>query len=256
MLAITEELGRFEEFFSDVVYPIRPVWLAGAIAVVGLGVFVAYRLGWHQWALQHRFLSAGILAIVLALGVPTGWYTISPLFERETVCEASPLADAGSGSEKCEGVAAAAGGAKGSPTPAASVNAGTMAKPEATAAVTASAEATEAPAFEPRIASQGEFHGADDFHFGQGKALLIETAPDAYTLRFEEFSVRNGPDLFVYLSTDPNGYSGDALLLGELKGTDGAFNYDVPTGTDISQYKSTVVWCKAFSVLFATATLA
>ena len=100
-LAITEEFGRFEEFFSDVVYPIWPVWLAGAIAVVGLGVFVAYRLGWHQRAMQHRFLSAGMLALVLAVGVPTGWYTISPLFDRETICEASPLAGAGAGSEKC-----------------------------------------------------------------------------------------------------------------------------------------------------------
>ena len=46
---------------------------------------------------------------------------------------------------------------------------------------------------------RGMFEGADDFHFGRGDALLIETAPGAYTLRFENFSVRNGPDLFVYL---------------------------------------------------------
>jgi hypothetical protein len=115
---------------------------------------------------------------------------------------------------------------------------------------------TAPPAFEPVVAAQGEFQGADDFHFGRGTALLIESAPDTYVLRFEEFSVRNGPDLFVYLSTAPNGYSEDALLLGELKGTDGAFNYDVPPGTDVSRFKSAVVWCKSFSVLFATATLA
>ena len=106
------------------------------------------------------------------------------------------------------------------------------------------------------MASQGEFQGADDFHFGRGQALLIETAPGQYTLRFENFSVRNGPDLFVYLSTDPNGYSEDGLLLGALKGTDGAFNYEVPPGTDVSRFKSAVVWCDAFSVLFATATFA
>ncbi len=105
------------------------------------------------------------------------------------------------------------------------------------------------------MASQGEFRGADDFHFGRGQALLIESAPGQYTLRFENFSVRNGPDLFVYLSPDPGGIS-DALLLGDLKGTDGAFNYDVPAGTDISRYKSAVVWCRQFAVLFAAATFA
>jgi len=250
MLAITEEFGRFEEFFSDVVYPVWPVWLASVIVVAAAALFVAYRLGWHEWALQHRFVSAGILATVLAVGVPAGWYTVSPLFDRETVCEASPIAGAGAGSEKCEGVAVAAGGTEPTTTPADTPSARATAAPEATAA------ATEAPQFEPSVVSQGTFQDADDFHFGRGKALLIEAAPGQYTLRFEDFSVRNGPDLFVYLSTDPNGYSDDALLLGELKGTDGAFNYDVPPGTDVSQYKSALVWCRQFAVLFATATLA
>jgi len=247
MLAITEELGPFEEYFSDVVYPVWPLWLAAALVVAAVALFFAYRLGWHEWALQHRFVSAGVLAIVLAVGVPTGWYTISPLFDRETVCEASPIAGADAGSEKCEGVAVAADETEATATPPDTPRTRATAAPEPTIAP------MEAPAFEPRVASQGEFAGADDFHFGRGQALLIETAPGQFTLRLEEFSVRNGPDLFVYLSTDANGYSDDALLLGELKGTDGAFNYDVPTGTDVSQFQSAIVWCKAFSVLFATA---
>jgi Electron transfer DM13 len=256
MLAITKEFGRLEEIFSEVVYPIWPAWLAAAIIAIVVAAVVAYRLGWHEWALQHRYLSAGILAVVLVVGVPTGWYTVSPLFDRETVCEASPLAGAGAGSEKCEGVAAAAGGETGTATPEEAPNSAATASPEASSPPTKAPQATEAPQFEPTVLTQGEFVGADDFHFGRGQALLIETAPGAYALRFENFSVRNGPDLFIYLSTDPNGYSDDALLLGELKGTDGAFNYDVPPGTDVSQYKSAVVWCKAFSVLFATASFA
>jgi hypothetical protein len=214
-------------------------------------MFLAYRRGWHEWALQHRLLTGGVLTIALAVGIPAGWYTVSPLFERETVCEASPIAGAGTGSEKCEGVAVAAGGttsaATATPRPGTVTSAATV-MPEATPA------ATEAPQFEPRVARQGEFAGADNFHFGRGQALLIETAPGQYTLRFENFSVRNGPDLFVYLSTDPG--SNDGLLLGELKGTDGAFNYDVPAGTDISRYKSAVVWCRQFAVLFAAASFA
>ena len=44
--------------------------------------------------------------------------------------------------------------------------------------------------------------------------------------------------------------------LGALKASDGSFNYEVPAGADIGQFKSAVVWCRAFSVLFATAPLA
>jgi Electron transfer DM13 len=247
MLAITEELGRFEEYFSDVVYPVWPLWLAAAIVVAAVALFFAYRLGWHEWALQHRFVSGGVLAIVLAVGVPTGWYTISPLFDRETVCEASPIAGAGAGSEKCAGLAVAVGGGAGTATPTGRIGTAGAATPQA------SPEVTSIPALEPSIAAEGQFQGADDFHFGRGKALLIETSPGAYALRFEEFSVRNGPDLFVYLSPSASGYADGALELGELKGTDGAFNYDVPPGTDVSQFQSAIVWCKAFSVLFATA---
>jgi hypothetical protein len=67
--------------------------------------------------------------------------------------------------------------------------------------------------------------------------------------------VRNGPDLFVYLSPNEDGYADGAVNLGELKATDGAFNYDVPAGVDVSQFRSAIVWCKRFSVLFAVAPL-
>jgi len=243
LLAITEQLGFLEEFFSEVVYPVWPAFLAGAIAGAVLAGFIGYRLGLHEVAMRHRFLTAGILAVVLVVSIPVGWYTISPLFDRETVCEASPIPGAGSGSEKCDNVALAA---TGSPT-------ATAAPGQATPAPTDAPAATDAPALEPRVTQMGEFHGADDFHFGEGKALLIETEPGKYVLRFEEFSVRNGPDLFVYISPNPDGYDATAINLGELKGTDGAFNYDVPEGTDVSQVKSAIIWCKQFGTLFAVA---
>ena len=251
ILAITEELGRFEEFFSEVIYPVWPVWLAGAVIGLAAIAWVAVRLGWHETALQHRFITGAAIVLILAVTIPAGYYTISPLFDRETVCEASPIPGAGAGSEDCEGVVLAAG----SPTPAATDAADETAAP--TEAPATDAPATEAPtdaAFEPQVVAEGTFEGADDFHFGEGTALLIETEPGVYVLRFEDFSVRNGPDLFVYLSPDPDGYADDALNLGGLKGTDGAFNYDVPPGTDISQFESAVVWCEDFAVLFATAT--
>jgi hypothetical protein len=95
--------------------------------------------------------------------------------------------------------------------------------------------------------------GTDDFHFGRGTATLIEIGPGRYHLRLEDFSVRNGPDLFVYLSPDADGYDKDALELGRLKATDGSFGYDLPDGADPAAYRSAIIWCKQFAHLFATA---
>ncbi len=65
--------------------------------------------------------------------------------------------------------------------------------------------------------------------------------------------MRNGPDLYVYLSPKADGYTSDALELGKLKATDGSFGYDLPPGTDPSSFRSAIIWCKQFSQLFATA---
>ena len=258
MLSVTSELGRIEEFFSEVVYPVWPLWLAGVIVLAAAMGYVAYQRGWHRTAAAHPAITGIVVALILAISVPAGYYTISPLFERNTVCEASPIPGAESGSDDCEGVAVAAtAGATASPAPdATDVPQGTAAPTAAATAAPATDAPTAVPAFEAQVVTQGEFHGADDFHFGNGQALLIETAPGVYTVRFENFSVRNGPDLFVYLSSNPEGFSDDAINLGGLKGTDGAFNYEVPAGTDISAFKSAIVWCDEFDVLFATAPFA
>jgi len=121
-------------------------------------------------------------------------------------------------------------------------------------AMPAGEEDTPEP-FRPREARRGVWEGADAFHFAEGDALIIEVAPGRYVLRVENFSVRNGPDLFMYLSPDPDGYAEGGLTLGELRATDGSFNYEIPEGTDLSLFKSVVVWCERFAVLFATATL-
>lgn len=113
-----------------------------------------------------------------------------------------------------------------------------------------------APAvFTPRLVSSGPLSGADDFHFAEGTALLIETDPGVYVLRLDEFSVRNGPDLFVYLSASPDSLDAAAINLGDLRATDGSINYDIPPGTDIAQFQGVVIWCRAFAVFFGSAPL-
>jgi hypothetical protein len=237
--SITQELGRFEEVFSDLVYPVWPLWLAALVALLVATGIVAYRLRWHRFAVQHRLLTGISLAVLVAIAAPVGWYTLSPLWERNTVCEASPIPGAGAGSVECEDLAVAA---TMPPGPAASTTAAPSAAP------------TVAPTFQTAVTRQGEWVSGDDFHFARGKALIIETEPGKYVLRVEDFSVRNGPDVFVLLSPT-NAYDGAALNLGSLKGTDGAFNYEIPEGTDVSQYMSAIIWCRKFDVLFGHAEL-
>jgi hypothetical protein len=43
--------------------------------------------------------------------------------------------------------------------------------------------------------------------------------------------------------------------LGKLKGNEGNQNYDVPGDLDLSRYRAVTIWCRRFSVNFATAPL-
>ena len=94
---------------------------------------------------------------------------------------------------------------------------------------------------------RGSFHGTDDFHFGAGRRRSSRPRRARYHLRLEDFSVRNGPDLYVYLSPDADDYADGALELGKLKATDGAFGYDLPAGTDPADFASAIIWCKQFT---------
>lgn len=106
------------------------------------------------------------------------------------------------------------------------------------------------------VLRQGTFVGADAVvHKAEGTAKLIRTSANEVVVRFEDdFAASNGPDLYVWLVRDgdvKNGY----VDLGKLKGNVGSQNYVVPSGTNLSQYNSVIIWCKAFSVLFGTAKL-
>jgi hypothetical protein len=76
-------------------------------------------------------------------------------------------------------------------------------------------------------------------------------------LFLSDFST-NGPDLVVVLSTDPEGSRGSVssgLTLGELKANNGNQNYAIPDGTDVSAYRSVIIYCKSFPTVFAYASL-
>ncbi|MBI2777732.1 MAG: DM13 domain-containing protein [Chloroflexi bacterium] len=225
-------IGDLERFLATNLYPNRvPIALGAAVAIIVLLV-VARRRGWYAAARRHPGRSLAALALALAIGGPSAWYLGSPLFIRTALDEPGPTATS-----------------TGLPSPAPT---GPDTAPGATfTAVTPSPASTGVLA----AARSGTFQGADEFHFGSGTATLIETAPGIWTVRFEAFSVRNGPDLYVYVSPDATGYSSDAIEVGRLKATDGNFNMDLPAGAVPSGAASVVIWCKQFAVQFAVAPL-
>jgi len=100
----------------------------------------------------------------------------------------------------------------------------------------------------------GVFVGVNDgIHNAEGTAKIIPLQDNTNVMRLENLQVTNGPDLYVYLSTDKNAV--DFVNLGRLKANNGNQNYDIPPGTDLSKYDTALIWCKAFSVLFGSAEL-
>ena len=99
---------------------------------------------------------------------------------------------------------------------------------------------------------RGKFMGLAG-HSAKGDAVLLRVG-DKNIIRFEDnFSVTNGPDLFVYLGN--NGVYDPNARLDALKGNVGSQNYEIPSIIDIKNYNEVWVWCRAFSVPFGKATL-
>jgi hypothetical protein len=100
----------------------------------------------------------------------------------------------------------------------------------------------------------GAFVGiGDGFHNVEGEAKVILLGSGAEILRLENLKATNGPDLYVYLSTDKS--ASDFINLGRLKGNVGNQNYEIPRGTELSTYDTVLIWCRAFSFLFGSAQL-
>jgi Electron transfer DM13 len=107
---------------------------------------------------------------------------------------------------------------------------------------------------ETSILYVGEFVGVNDgIHNAEGQVKVLELNDSTNFLRLEDFKATNGPDLYVYLSTDKS--ASDFVNLGRLKGNVGNQNYEIPQGTDLSKYATVLIWCQAFSVLFGSAEL-
>ncbi|NDJ60885.1 MAG: DM13 domain-containing protein [Chloroflexi bacterium] len=216
-----------------------------------------------------------IVGIVVAIVVvAVGWWFISPLIINVTVDDAFPFEvppqatlDAMSAAAvqdlRSELEAAIPSEATLAALPEATLMAVGTAVMEAAAAMPDvmmdEAMPAEMPA-EPVVLASGMFQDADSFHRGSGSATIYEL-PDGggQLLRFEDFSVTNGPDLHVLLATGaaPTNQRdlGEYIDLGQLRGNMGNQNYEIPAGTVLDDYQSVVIYCLPFRVVFAIAPL-
>lgn len=197
------------------------------------------------------------IAVIIVLVAGVGWYLGSPLFFDTVVDEELPTASSGLTDDEKQQVAA--------------IEALTPEQVEAMpeeermeakqvmnelGAKMPETVANEPMESTPTVELSGSFKDADNFHRGSGTATVFTLPDGKRVLRFEDFTVTNGPALSVYLVRDADGNVDSGYLdLGKLKGNKGNQNYDIPADIDLSAYKSVVIWCVPFKVTFATAAL-
>ena len=90
----------------------------------------------------------------------------------------------------------------------------------------------------------------------------IEKKGDEHVITFnEEFQTKGGPDLKVFLSPqtieEVTGRTAttDSVMVSVLQKTAGSQEYVLPATIDISQFKSLLIHCEAYSVLWGGANL-
>ncbi len=84
-----------------------------------------------------------------------------------------------------------------------------------------------------------------------GKAMVVLTGDKSF-LRFEEFDMKNGLDLYVYLTKSADMHTG--IEIGKLKANRGDQNYEF-RGINTNQYNVVVIYSKSFDMIYGTARL-
>ena len=219
------------------------------------------------------------LIIVIAIFIASGWYFLAPFFNSnlrdmparfnfpakeevgmimppQTIAEvvAARLAGNPLGADQATITGTAIMSAVNEDQAADAAAADPVADPESAATPTITPTAIL-----PLVIGQGQFVDGDIFHKGSGTATILQAADGSYVLRLTEFTSSVGPDLRVLLSPTaaPASHArlGEYFEIGKLKGNIGDQEYNLPDDFDPTAYKSVVIYCQPFRVIFATATL-
>lgn len=111
-----------------------------------------------------------------------------------------------------------------------------------------------------KVVAGGSFihaNPADPIHWGRGKVSVYERA----VFLEPDFEVGPGPKYHVYLVPAAQVRKEEQVSksmfvdLGRLRSFKGSQRYAIPSGTDLGQYPSVVIWCEHFSVLISPADL-
>jgi hypothetical protein len=194
-----------------------------------------------------------------------GWYLAGPLLFNQRVDEAFPAAvPAAMQPARAADAPAATAAPTAMSSPAMAAPAATAGHPTAAPAAMAdhpTAAAAPTPA-RPLLLREGAFGSMDDnLHKGQGRAAIYHLADGTRLLRLEDFSVTNGPDLYVYLSASASPRTArdfgaaPSVNLARLKGNVGNQNYSLPADLDLADFQSVVIYCKKYDVIISTAAL-
>ena len=121
-----------------------------------------------------------------------------------------------------------------------------------------SAAATATASSEPSVLARGEFMSLD--HETQGSVQVLALPNGERVLRLVGLATDNGPDLFVYLSTNPaegpeGSFDDGSVNLGRLKGNQGDQNYEIPDEVALDKFASVVIWCDRFDSAFGAAAM-
>jgi len=101
--------------------------------------------------------------------------------------------------------------------------------------------------------ASSDIAGADG-HSASGSATLVDQPDAGRILTLTGFDSDPGPDVDVYLSSSSAGVD-DAIRLGDLKGSGGTQQYEIPANADLNRYDALVLWCIPFTTRIATAEL-
>jgi pentapeptide MXKDX repeat protein len=107
----------------------------------------------------------------------------------------------------------------------------------------------------------GKFHGK--VHATSGRATVYQEADGKLVLRLTGFKTSNGPDVHVILvatkdaDDDANFLKSNTerVELGKLKGNEGDQNYAIPSGTDLTKFRTVSIYCERFDANFGAAPL-